>query len=473
VVATQTQPAAGAATGPAVGLDNRLLVVLAWGIFTAVGSNSMTSVMLPDVRRDFGVSPDALAWVVAGFIIPFAAGGMLYGRLADMRGIRALYLGGLGLSAAGSILSAVAPSFWLLVAARAIQGAGAASIPSLSFAAIYRLANPYRRGPAVGALMIATGIGFAVGPVLGAVLVDAMSWRGPLVFTGLCALTGLAAGLRFVPAIAGTPGQRLDGLAAALIVAGITALVLAVNRLPVDRADTLGLAGLALVLPLGAALWLRNSRSQQPFIHGDIVRDSTFWRFAVIGAGMQAAHFGAIVMLPLMLVDLRDLAIVEVGLLLAPGALAMAVAGRVGGALVQRAGALPLTRIGVCLELAGAALLATVATDWPAWAVALVYVSIAVGFGIVNASVYTAGTARLRMELSGVGSALFNLVFMLGGAIAVAILGGVLRARAGASEALIPFAPGGDAAAYSDAALVLLAGGVVAFVLAALPLRTR
>ena len=117
---------------PQTTLTRPALIILCATIFLSVINASMTSLALPKIATDFDVKADELSWVVTAYLIPFATGSMVYGRLADMFGTRRLYLFGLVVFTVASFLTAAAPSFGVLIGARVLQGMGGTAIPSLS-----------------------------------------------------------------------------------------------------------------------------------------------------------------------------------------------------------------------------------------------------------------------------------------------------------------------------------------------------
>jgi MFS family permease len=441
------------------------LIVLCGTILLSVANASMTSLTMPGIQRDFGVATDDLAWVVTAYLIPFATGTVLYGRLADMFGTRRMYLFGLVLFAAASFAVAAAPTFGLLVGARALQGFGGTAIPSLSMATIIRTTTPHDRGRAMGATILTVGVGFGIGPLAGGALTELGGWHGPFVATGIGAAAIVPLALFLVPSVQGLAGQRFDFAGATFLTGAVTGDVLALNRLPSHPGDALGLAGLIVSLPLWVLLIHRVRTAAEPFINREVAGNRGFLALAVLGFTAQGAHFAVIVMIPLLLTGTHGMGVIDVGLRLLPGAVAIAFCGMAGGLLLNRLGARPLLVTGTALLLAGVAVFHLSGTGWGPWAIGLLYVVIASGYGLVNAAVVTAATGRLPQRLAGVGSGTFNLVFFLGGAVSVALAGAILRRRAGAADAFDPLVRGGQAA-YSDALLVVIAFAVLGLVLA-------
>lgn len=432
------------------------LVVLSGTILVSVMSASMTTVALPDLQAYFGVGDDTLTWVVTAYIITFATGTVVYGRLADMVGTKPMYVFGLSLFTVASLGVALAPSYWMLVAARAAQGFGGTAVPSLSMATIVKTTTEQERGRAMGTTIMAVGVGFGLGPLVGGGLTELGSWRAPFFATAASAALLLPLALRAVPGVRGDSTQRFDALGAGLLALTVTGVVLALNRLPRDAFDPVGLSGLTCGVLAGAAMVARIVRSPDPFLSPRVVRNLRFMRMAGVGYATQGLHFGIVVLIPLLLYRYHDKSIIDVGVHLLPGAMAIAVFGMAGGVLSHKVGNRRLIISGTTTMVLGVGYFHLAGFAAPAWGVSLTYLVIASGYGMVNASVINAATGELDHDLAGLGVGVFNLVFFLGGATTVALSGAILRSREGVGTALNPLA-GSGATEFSDALIPVLA----------------
>ncbi|MDZ7726704.1 MAG: MFS transporter [Dehalococcoidia bacterium] len=416
------------------------------------------------MEADFGVEDDTLSWFVTAYLIPFATGTIIYGRLADMFGTRRLIVFGVTLFAASSFLVAAAPTFWTAVGARALQGAGGTAIPALSMATIVHTTNLRQRPRAIGTFVIAVGLGFGLGPLVGGGLAEWAGWPGPFLFTGVALAVMVPFYWWFIPRVEGAPGQRFDVPGAFLVGIAITGGLLALNRLPNHPSDVAGVAGAIVLLPAIALFVFRSRHIAQPFVDPSILKNSRFLTLCFVGMCIQGAHFAVVVMLPLLLERYHGLGIFAVGTHLLPGAAALGAAGIGAGWLAGRLGARPFLIIGTWI-LFNAALAFTVAgAGWTAGQVGALYIAIAAGYGMVNAVVISAATGELPPERTGIGVGVFNLLFFLGGAITVAGVGAILRLREDAIEPWVQVFEGAPVE-FSDASIVVLALATVGFLL--------
>ena len=450
---------------PQTTLNRPALIILCATIFLSVTNASMTSLALPKIASDFDVKADDLSWVVTAYLIPFATGSMIYGRLADMFGTRRLYLFGLTVFALASFATAAAPSFGLLIGARVLQGMGGTAIPSLSLATIIRTTSPADRGSAMGATIMVLGLGFASGPLVGGMLTSVAGWHGPFLAMGAGGAVLLPFAARYIPGLPGSRELTFDYAGAVLIVGAVTGAILALNRLPRDVGDPLGVAGLITAIPLAVLLVVRMRTARDPFIHREIAANGRFWGLSVLGLTVQGGHFAVLTVIPLLLAKYYGIGAIETGLYLVPGALAIAALGMAGGALLNRVGARFLLCWGAAILLAGVVVFHVAGVGWRPAGIAALYVAVAAGYGMVNAAVITTATGVLPARLAGLGSGTYNLVYFLGGAISVALVGAILRSRESATDALDPLFSG-EPVAYSDALLVCVGFAILGLILA-------
>lgn len=440
------------------------LLVMWAAVLTSVMNASMSSIVLPDVQDEFGVSDDVLSWFVTAFLIPFATGMLVYGRLADMRGTRGLLLFGTSVFCVGSFFVALSSGFEMAVAGRVVQGLGATAIPALAMATIVRTTDNAGRGRAIGTLLVAVGLGLGLGPLVGGALTEWIGWKGPFIVTGLSTLVLLPPLAFALPRVQGTPGQHFDIPGAVLLTSAITGGVIAVNRLPNDTGDVYGVVGIAALVPLLALFALRTRFAREPFVDPRLLRNARFVALCVVGMCVQGSHFAVVVMLPLLLERYQDLRIIEIGAWLLPGATVLAICGVASGRLATRIGSRPLLIGGTWMLFNGAAILVLAGAGWGPVGVAAVYAVIAGGYGTANAVVVHTATGDLPADRTGVGVGVFNVAFFLGGAVAVAAVGGLLRLREGEPDAWIGLFQGAPVE-FSDAGLVVAGMAAVAFVL--------
>ncbi|MDF1790833.1 MAG: MFS transporter [Thalassobaculaceae bacterium] len=239
---------------------------LALSMFLATMGASVAAVALPTLARDLAAAIDAVQWVVTAYLGAMTVAVVLAGRLGDRFGLRRMLLVGHGLFAAASLLCAVAPDLTTLIAARSLQGAGAAFLLTLAMALVRQTVGKERIGRAMGLLGTMSAMGTAAGPALGGVMLSIGDWHGPFILLSVVALVAAALCWRHLPRAAVAPapagrvaeGQMLRDLAPNLIanalVAGVMMATLVVG--PFYLSGVLGLTEtkVGLVMSVGPAL---------------------------------------------------------------------------------------------------------------------------------------------------------------------------------------------------------------------------
>lgn len=442
-----------------------LLSVLVPAMLLMIVASDMVNLVLPRIGRDFGASEAELAWVVTGFLLVFAVGVPFYGRISDRIGMRTLFACALAGYAAGSLVSAFAPTLLVLVTGRVVTGAGAAAIPVLSVIAVTRLLPPGRRGTGIGFISAASGVGTAAGPAVGGGLGQALGWPGLFLVTAGCAVLLIPAAVRLLPADAPGDDRPFDiaggvllGLAAGLLLLGVTLGQGAGFTAPSALGSLLG------AVAAGALFVRRTRRARHPFVDPAMFANRVY--SAATGTVLLAmlVNLTALVFVPVMLVDANGLTPGGGALVMIPGGVAFAVVSPLVGRLVPRAGARNLTVAGLAAMALSMLALSFLAGAPPA-ATAVVVLCLDLGFAFVATSLTDLAAGALPPTQVGVGLGLFQGAQFLGAGAGPAIVGALVAARQHAATALNPWyvlaAP-----AYSDAFLVLAGVAVLAAVVA-------
>lgn len=462
------------AAPPVSPLHNPVLLIMMLASFTSVLNGSMVNVAIPVISRGLEVSASLSGWIITAYSIVFATGVALYGRVSDSYSLRATFMAALTIFGAASLVCAVAPSFEVLVAGRALQAAGAAAIPSLSLGTVTRLYPAGQRGVVFGTLSSAVGLGAAAGPLIGGFGVGIFGWR-VLFYGTLGVLVVLLIGAwRYLPDLqrAGenTRGRfaRLDlsgGLLLALSAAAMLAGVTVGASIGLVSLSTLGLLACALVFAL--AFTVRIRRAAHPFAPPALFRNRGFLCAAGIALLSQAAFIGSgLFLTPLMLINEQHLSALQTGLVVAPGAILIALTAPTIGRLSDRHGPKVMLGFGLSILFIGLLFLSSFGTGAPPWVVAGALMVASIGYVAVTTPAANAASTALSTEIAGVGFGIYQLFFFLGSGSGAAVFGSVLTARQQAgSGAFNPLYLGDPAlAGYSDGYLVACGGLVLAMV---------
>ena len=392
------------------------LVGLLFGL-AGMGSAAV-AVTLPAIAADLDLTTGGASWIISLYALMLAVATALYGRIADLAGIRLPLVVGVGLMAAGAVLGAFAPTYELLLAARLLQGAGAAAVPVLGMAIVSARYQGGVRATALGKVAGTAAAVGALGPLAGGLLEDALTWR---VVVALPAL-----GLLVVPALwravptHGT-GARLDVLGAILVAGTASGLVLLVQS-PASGAvvATVGAVLLGLGVPAAAA---HVRRRPEGFLPHAVVREPVVVRSALAASAVPAAWFALLIAVPAVLAA-RGWSPLSIGLALVPSAVTGFLAPRLAGPLLVRLGAARsllvsggTAAVALVVAAGGAAL-----GSAPVLVSAVILVTFA--FGLGQPALMAAVGDAVPEEVRGVALGIATLVFLVGGGVGSAVVGG-------------------------------------------------
>ena len=443
-----------------------------WVLVTAVLGSAVVAldatvvnVALPAIGRDLHARVAGLQWIVDAYLVTLAALILIGGSLGDHLGRRRVFVAGLWLFAASSLVSGAAPNLSLLIAGRAAQGVGGALLTPASLAIIQSTFRPEDRARAIGAWSGLGGLAAAIGPLAGGYLVDALSWRAIFLLNLPVAAAAALVALRHVPeTVDVTVDAHIDvagGALCAFGLAGVTfALIEATSRGSVDAGvASAAVAGLAA---LGAFVAVE-AQGRHPMLPLDIFSSHQFTGANLVTFAVYAALSGVFFMLVVFLQTVLKYSPLAAGASMLPVTLLMLALSARAGALAQRIGPrLPMTA--GPLVIAGGIFAMTRIGPGDHYATAVLPAVVVFGLGLtltvapLTATVLAAADARH----AGVASGVNNAVARAAGLLAVAVL--PLAAGLGGSDFRDPgaFTHGFHVAATVAASLAAV-GGVLAW----------
>ncbi|MGH2984603.1 MAG: MFS transporter [Solirubrobacterales bacterium] len=403
------------------------LYVLCVGMLMIVLDATIVNVALPSIQGDLGFSQSSLAWVVNGYLIAFGGLLLLSGRLGDLIGRRRIFLIGLTIFTAASLLCGLAQSQEVLVAARFIQGAGGAMTSAVILGIIVTMfPEPREQARAIGVYSFVASAGGSIGLLAGGVLTDAINWHW-IFFVNLpiAAATGLLA-LRLLESDKGIGLEKgADVFGAGLLVSGLMLGVYAIveaSNYGWGSAHTLGFGAPSVLLLAG--FLIREATAETPLIPLRIFRGRNLSGANVIQALMVAGMFGMFFLGALYLQQVLGYSPIEVGLAFLPvtliiGTLSLGFSARLNLRFGARATLVP----GLVLIGAGLALFARVPVDADYLLDILpVMVLLGAGAGLSFPSLMTLAMSGATESDSGLASGLVNTTLQVGGALGLAVL---------------------------------------------------
>ena len=400
-----------------------VLTVAVLGSGMAFLDGTVVNVALPDIGEDLGASTSDLQWILNGYLLTLASLILLGGSLGDRHGRRRIFVFGVGLFTAASLLCAIAPNAEMLIFARLIQGIGGALLTPGSLAMIEASFRPGDRARAIGAWSGLGGVAAALGPLLGGYLVDAVSWRAIFLINLPLGLFVMAMAPRHVPETRDPMATgRLDVAGAILVGLGLAGTTYALIEGPNGVGPAILAAGIGGVAALVAFLLVEH-RSANPMMPLDIFRSRQFSAANLVTFVVYAALGGVFFLLVAFLQISLGYSPIEAGAASLPMTVLMLLFSARSGALAQRIGArIPLT-VGP-LVIAVGLLMMTRIDPGDSYVTGVLPALIVFGIGLtlvvspVTATVLAAADARH----SGIASGINNAVARVAGLLAVAVL---------------------------------------------------
>jgi DHA2 family lincomycin resistance protein-like MFS transporter len=465
---TPDHAAPAAPSGFSERLDPRsrtVIVVLLVSAFVVILNETIMSVALPVLMTDLQISAAVGQWLTAGFLLTMSVVIPITGFLIRRFRTRSLYGVAMSLFSAGTLLAALAPGFPVLLAGRVVQASGTAIMMPLLMTTVMTLVPPARRGVMMGNISIVIAVAPAIGPTVSGLILSVFGWRAMFWLVLPIALVALAVGLRHITNVGEPTVMRIDVLSAF----GFGGLVYGLSSFGESTAGpstatwvafAVGVVG--LVVFVGRQLVLQ--RDDRALLDLRTFRFRTFTASSILMMLMMAVLLGAIVLLPIYMQTVQQLAPLTTGLLLLPGGLVMGLLGPVVGRLYDRFGARALLIPGTVLTSLALWSATLLGAGSPAAQILVFHLLLSVGLAFVFTPLFSAGLGALPARLYSYGSAVFGATQQLAGAAGVALLVSVFSVRSAAladSGAVgVEAVAGGVHAAFVVAACLSLAAVV-------------
>lgn len=433
--------------------SNKLLMVLVVTLIFSVMNGTMFNVVLPAIGQEFSLVPSQVSWIMTGYMVVYAVGSIVFGKLADKYRLKDLLTYGLLIFALGSLVGFVASEYWMIIAGRILQASGASVLPATAMIIPIRYFPPDKRGRALGTSAIGLALGNALGPVAAGLITSFGSWRLLFVFSLLPLLT-LPFFRKYLDNAKGQAGS-IDFLGGGLLAATVALFLLSITQ----SSGLLFLAGVVLL-----ALFIVRIRSAgEPFIQPGLFRNKQFSVGLLLAFLTTAMSFSMTFMTPQFLAALNQLSPGSIGFVLVPAALASAIMGRKGGKLADDRGNYTVVFIASTLLFLSFALLSAFVGVSP-YVISVILILGNVGQTFMQIAMSNTISRTLKKEETGVGMGLFSMINFISGAIAMSAIGKMLD-KGSASFRLNPVVNEAGAYVYSNIFVVLCMLIVVVVVL--------
>jgi EmrB/QacA subfamily drug resistance transporter len=448
------------------------LVLLCMVQFMVVLDIAIVNVALPSIQVDLGFSPENLQWVISAYALVFGGFLLLGGRAADMLGRRRMFLGGLVVFTLASLVAGLAWSEASLIAARSLQGLGAAVITpaALSILSVTFLEGK-ERNIALGAWGAVGGFGAVAGVLLGGVLTDVLSWEWIFFVNVPVGLVALVAAPLLLHESRDARVQTFDFPGAILVTGGLSTLVYGITQSGENgwiSAETFGVIGAALVLLAGFVAW--ELRHPEPLMRFGIFQIKTVTGANVAGFILGTALFSMFLMLTLYMQQILGYSPMKTGVAYLAVAGTAIIWSGVAAQLVTRVGVKPVLVVGMSALTAGLVYFTRIPVDG-AYASDLLpgFLLLGVGIGFSFVPISIAALAGVEPAEAGLASGLINTSQQIGGALGIAVLSAIATSQTSDAIATGTAPPdalvNGFTTAFTVGAFIAAAGVVAALTL--------
>ncbi len=441
------------------------LAAVAFGLFMIMLDNTVVNVALPSIQEDLGVGLSELQWIVAGYALSFAALMLIGGKLADAYGRRLIFVVGIVVFTGASLWCGLADSGDMLIAARVVQGAGAALMNPATLSIIAATFPPRERGAAIGIWAGVSALALAIGPLVGGLLTEHLSWHWIFFVNVPVGVVAIAASYLLIDESKDDTHESLDlpGLAtSALGLFALTYGLIEANTYGWTSARIMGSFAVAAV-SLGAFLVIERRR-RAPMLDLTLFRSGTYAGANITMLLVALAMFGVFFFVSIYMQNVLGYSAVQAGAAFLPMTLLIILFAPIAGKLSDRHGSRWLMSAGMVLLGVQLLYFSQLGEDATFWSLLPAFLVGGLGMSMTMTPTAAAATRAVPVEKSGVGAAVLNAMRQVGGSLGIALMGAIVAHEAAGRRSLEAFMAGFERALLV-AALIAFAGAIVAFAL--------
>ncbi|WP_026401388.1 DHA2 family efflux MFS transporter permease subunit [Actinomadura rifamycini] len=413
-----------------------ILLTLSLGFFMTLLDLTIVNIAIPSMLDKLDASLDQVLWVVNAYILVLAVLLITAGRLGDLWGKKNLFIAGVVVFTLASLVCGLAQDPAQLIAARAVQGLGAALLMPQTMSIIINVFPPERRGAALGVWGAVAGVSTIAGPTVGGVLVTSLDWRWIFFVNLPIGILVLALAIPILPPHAPGVRHRFDVPGVLLASAALFCLVFALTEGEKFGWDARiwGLLAAGAVLFAVFVLHQRGRQDREPLVPFSLFRDRNFTILNLVGAAVSVGMVGMFLPMTIYMQSVLEFSALKAGLVMAPSSVVSMLLAPLAGRLSDRIGGKFILMAGLTLYALGMIWLVAVAgvgTDWTAFIAPLVVTGL--GVGGVFAPMATEATRNVPPQLAGAASGVNNTIRQMGSVLGGAAVGAVLQNRLAAS----------------------------------------
>ncbi len=441
------------------------LAAVSFGLFMIMLDNTVVNVALPSIQRDLGIGLSELEWIVTGYALTFASLMLIGGKLADAYGRRLIFVVGIVVFTLASLWCGMATSGEMLIVARLVQGAGAALMNPATLSIIAATFPPRQRGTAIGIWAGVSALALAIGPLVGGLITEHLTWNWIFFVNVPVGILGIAASFIFIDESKDETHERLDlpGLATSAL--GLFALTYALiegNSYGWGSARILGAFAIAAVSL--AAFVVLERKQRAPMLPLELFRNRTYTGANTVILLVALSMFGVFFFVSLYMQNILGYSAVQAGAAFLPMTVLIILIAPIAGRMTDRVGSRWFMTGGMVLIAVQLLYFSRLGADATFWDLLPAMLIGGVGMASTMTPSAAAATRSVPVDKAGIGSAVLNAFRQVGGTMGVAIMGAIVAHEAAGQHTVDAFMNGFQAA-LTTASVIALVGAVVAFVL--------
>jgi EmrB/QacA subfamily drug resistance transporter len=413
------------------------LGAMCFALFMIMLDNTVVNVALPSIQKDLGASISGLEWTTSGYTLSFAVILATGGRLGDIFGRRLVFLIGVVIFALSSATAGLAPDQTALVVSRVVQGIGAGLMMPGTLSIITDAFPPHERGKAMGTWAGVSALALAIGPVLGGLLTEHVSWRAIFYLNVPVAIGAVTATLFAVRESRDTSvGKEVDYLGVATLTTGLTALILALvegNSWGWGSAPIVALL-VGSIVGLAAFVFVEQ-RVKAPIVQFELLSNRNFLGASIVALIITFAMMGVFFFLALYMQNILGYSPLEAGVRFLPSTLMIVAVAPIAGRLADRFGPRWLMVGGLTLLTASLLSFTQIAVDSTYADLLLGFVLLGIGIAMTMSPMTSAAMNAVPVQKAGVASGVLSMFRMIGGSLGVAVTGAIFQSAVGADFA--------------------------------------
>lgn len=407
-----------------------ILTAVCLGTALSAYVSSCVNIALPNIMAALNFNMDSIVWVSLSYMLPYGSTLPLTGKLGDQYGAKKVYILGMILFSIASLLCGLATNSAAMIFFRILQGVGAGMLLPNAMTIVAETFDARERGQALGLWSAIAAAGSAMGPTVGGYLIEKFAWRSIFFSVGPVCLLSVLFALVVIPRSRSNPAIRIDYTGAALLIAGISSLLVALNQGQKEGWESLYILSLfygafaMFVLFIAVELKVR-----QPMIDMRLFRSANFTIANIVGFISFVAFYGGMFLLPFFLKTILNYSSTTAGLMLLPLTATMVLISPFGGRLADRFGTRLPSFAGIMMIAGALYSLDSISAEYSSHDFYIRLALFGMGLGFTMSPLTSCIVSSLPKDKVGVGSGIFNLAKIIGGSIGVVLAETVLTRR--------------------------------------------